>query len=198
MKLRSVDLPAILKHEPMPVPMPPAEMNGALRDGNKSMLAGILKESIVCPKNIDLLAESSCFIDGQALVNEIGKPEDDVTCGDLADTFVTAVLQTGSRHKRVDVVFDCYRDAPIKSKTRIRLTKTARPIRRVIENCDVPLPKSWSNFKVLPENKADLARSLSEALITNASPQKEIVVAGGFEDKLEVQSSVGSTDVANL
>ena len=196
---RSVDLPAILKHELMPVPVSLAEMNGALRDGNKSMLAGILTEGIVCPETIDLHAESACLIiDGQALVNEIGKPVDDVTFGDLADTFVTSVLQTGSRYQRVDVVFDRYRDASIKSKTRIRRTKTARPIRRVIENRDVPLPKSWSNFIALPENKADLARSLSEALIANAPPQKEIVVAGGFEDELKVQSSVGSTDVANL
>ena len=173
--------------------------NGALRDGNKSMLAGTLTEDIICPKTIDLHAESSCpIIDGQALVNEIGKPVDDVTFGDLADTFVTSVLQSGSRYQRVDVVFDRYRDASIKSKTRIRRTKTARPIRRVIENRDVPLPKSWSNFIALHENKADLARSLSEALIANAPPQKEIVVAGGFEDELEVQSSVGSTDVANL
>ena len=86
---RSVDLPAILKHEPMPVPVSLTEMNGALRDSNKSMLAGILTEGIVClcPKNIDLHAESSCLIDWKALVNEIGKPVDDVTCGDLADTF---------------------------------------------------------------------------------------------------------------
>ena len=79
---RSVDLPAILKHELMLVPVSLTEMNGALRDGNKSMLADILTEGIVCPKNINLHAESSCLIDGQAPVNEIGKPVDDVTCGD--------------------------------------------------------------------------------------------------------------------
>ena len=195
---RSVDLPALLKHELMPVPVSLAEMNGALRDGNKSLLAGILTEGIDCPKNIDLHESSCLIIDGQALVNEIGKPADDVTFGDLANTFVTSVLQIGTRYQRVDIVFDRYRDASIKSKTRIRRTKTARPIRRVIENRDVPLSKSWSNFIALPENKADLARSLSEELIANATPQKEIVVAGGFEDELEVQSSVRSTNVANL
>ena len=140
---RSVDLPTILKHGLMPVHVSLAEMNGALRTGNKSMLADVLTEGINCPETIDLHVESSCLIiDGQALVVGIGKPVDAVTFGDLGDTFVSYVLKAGSRYQRVDLVFNRYRDESIKSKTRVRRAKTARPIRRLVETRDVPLPKA--------------------------------------------------------
>ena len=42
---------------------------------------------------------------------------------------------------------------------------TAKPIRRVIESWDVPLPFDWYNFTALPENKADMAMFLSIELI---------------------------------
>jgi hypothetical protein len=53
-----------------------------------------------------------------------------------------------------------------------------------VEGRDVPLPKNWSNFLSLPENKADLARFLSNELLTGAPHNKEIIVAGGFAEKL--------------
>ena len=56
----------------------------------------------------------------------------------------------------------------------------------------------WQNFSALPENKADLARILSEQLITKTPPDREIVVAGGFADELEVHSSQISTDLSDL
>ncbi|CAB4044517.1 Hypothetical predicted protein, partial [Paramuricea clavata] len=77
----------------------------------------------------------------------------------------------------------------IKAGTRERRTRTIRPVRRVIENKNVPLPNSWSNFLALPENKANLAKFLSEHLIANAPQEKVIVVAGGFSDGKEAQLS---------
>ena len=53
----------------------------------------------------------------------------------------------------------------------------------------MPLPSSWPHFLALPENKAVLARFLSEHLITNAPPDKVIVVAGGFNDGEKAQCS---------
>jgi hypothetical protein len=50
----------------------------------------------------------------------------------------------------------------------------------------------------LPANKADLARFLSQELIDNAPPDKDIVVAGGFEDELQVKSSIETTDLVPL
>lgn len=196
---RSVDMQAVLKHELLPVPISLAEMNGTLRTGNKSVLADKLTEDIVCPEAIELHHSSSCLIiDGQALVVALGKPDKAVTFGDLADTYVRAVLKAGSNYQRIDIVFDRYRDETIKGATRTRRTKAAQPIRRVVEGRDVPLPKNWTHFLSLPENKIDLAHLLSEELCSQAPDDKEIVVAGGFKDELEVRSSKTTTDLTHL
>ena len=177
---RSVDLSSVLKHELLPVPVPLAEMNGTLRTGNMSELANVVTEDIYCPETIQLHATSSfLIIDGQALV-------------------VKTVLKAGSEYHRIDVVFDRYRDETNKGTTRTRRSKTARPIRRLVEGRDVPLPKNWSNFLSLADNKADLSHFLSEELCSQASVDKDIVVADGFRDELEVKSSTGATDLGPL
>ena len=51
-----------------------------------------------------------------------------------------------------------------------------------------------SNFLALPENKADLARFLSEHLTANAPANKVLVVAMGFNDKEKAQCSNEQTD----
>ena len=85
---RPVDLPAVLKHELLPVSVSLAEMNGTLRTGNKSVLADKLTEYIVCPEAIELHDSSSCLIIvGQAMVVALGKPDNALAFGDLADTY---------------------------------------------------------------------------------------------------------------
>ena len=167
---RSVDLSSVLKHELLPVPVSLAEMNGPLRTGNKSELANVVTEDIDCPETIQLDATSSfLIIDGQAL----GKPDVAVAFGYLADTYVKTVLKAGSGYHRIDVVFDRCRDETINGTTRTRRIKTARPIRRIVEGRDIPLPKNWSKFLSLADNKADLAHLLSEKLCSQAPVDKE-------------------------
>jgi len=196
---RPVHLQSVLKHELLPVPVSLAEMNGALRTGNKSLLANVITEDIDCPETIQIHDTSTCLIiDGQALVGALGKPDDAVTFGDLADTYVKTVLKAGSKYQRIDIVFDRYREETIKGTIRTWRSKAARPIRRLVEGRDVPLPNNWSNFLSLADNKADLAHFLSEELCSQAPKDKEIVVAGGFREELEVKSSKGTTDLTPL
>ena len=158
-----------------------------------------MTEDIDCPETIQLHAMSSfLIIDGQALVVALGKHDAAVTFGDLADTYVKTVLKAGSEYHRIDVVFDRYRDETIKGTTRTRRSKTARPIRRLVEGRDVPLPNNLSNFLSLADNKAYLAHFLSEELCSQAPMDKEIVVAGGFRDELEVKSSTGAINLGPL
>ena len=91
---RAIDLPAIMKYELMPVPLSIAEINGALRTGNKALLAEVLTAGICFPVAIDnLVPVSSCLIiDGQALIVALGKPSGVETFGDLADVFLGDVL----------------------------------------------------------------------------------------------------------
>ena len=145
---RSVDLSSVLKHELLPVPVSLAEMNGTLRTGNKSELANVVTEDIDCPETIQLHAKSSfLIIDGQALVVDLGMPDAAVTFGDLADTL-------------------------LKGTTRTRRSKTARPIRWIVEGRDVHLLKNWSNFLSLADNKADLAHFLSEEMCSQTPVDK--------------------------
>jgi len=117
----------VLKYELMPVPVRLAEMNGTFRTGQKSVLADLITSGIKCPKEIELQGSSCLLIDGLALVSAIGKPSGAQTFGDFADSFQTAVLQAGSRHQQIHVIFDRYREDSIKSGTRERHTKSTRP-----------------------------------------------------------------------
>ncbi len=51
---RTGDMPGILEHELMPVPLSISELNGTLRTGNKSILTDLLTEGIDCPEAIEL------------------------------------------------------------------------------------------------------------------------------------------------
>ena len=65
-------------------------------------LANVVTENIDCPETIQLHATSSFrIIDGHALVVALGKPDADVTRGDLADTYVKTVLKAGSEYHRM-------------------------------------------------------------------------------------------------
>ena len=58
---RPVDLISVLKHELLAVPLSVAEMNVAIRTGNKSVLADVITEGITCPETIEVDETSSCL-----------------------------------------------------------------------------------------------------------------------------------------
>ena len=196
---REVNLQAILKHELLPVPLSFIEINQTMRTGNKAILADVVTEKVKCPESITLQGHAALFIDGFALVAAIGKPERVKSFGEFADCYVDAVLRKGSGYKRIDVLFDRYWMHSIKATTRSRRTKnTARPVRRVIEGRDVPLPIKWQAFLALGENKADLARFLSDELIAQAPADTTIVVSGGCLNEEDVLCSDPCLDVSAL
>ena len=136
---------------------------------------------------------STLVVDGQALVMALGRPSECNTFDDFAAKFVKAVLVSGNDFDQVDVTFDRYREISIKCATRGHA-----PIQRVIEDGSASLPKSRCNFLALDENKADLARFLSEKLLTRASANKIIIVGGGFEEEGTVKCSCPNVDIRAL
>ena len=186
---RSVDLKQVLSHELLNVPISIAQTNGMLRSGNKAILQTVLKKDTECPPRVKLEKSSCLIIDGQATVMALGKPDAAITFGDYADQFVGHVLKTADAFHRVDVVFDRYQEFSIKTGTRIKRTKKLRPIRRLIENRDVQLPKQWPDYMASEENKAELSAFLSESLISDSTQDKIIVVAGGFEEPTMVKTN---------
>ena len=98
---RPVDLPSVLKHELLPMPLSIAEMNDTLRTGNKSVLVNVITAGINCPEAIELHEASSCnIIDGQAFVVALGKPDNASTFGHLTDTYFSTVLKASSKYQR--------------------------------------------------------------------------------------------------
>jgi hypothetical protein len=128
----------------------------------------------------------------------LGRPSGKKTFGEYADRFVAHILKAGREFDRIDVTFDQYRDTSIKAGTRDRRTKKSRPIRRLIEHKDVPLPNKWTDFLALPDNKRDLSIFLSNALIEAASDGKTLVVAGGFDVETTVKTNNPSLNTEML
>ena len=58
---RKVDFQNVLKYELMPVPVTLAEMNGTLRNGQKSVFADLITSGINYPSEIELQG-SSCLL----------------------------------------------------------------------------------------------------------------------------------------
>jgi hypothetical protein len=198
---RHVNLSEILCHELLPVPISLAETNGSLRTRDKSILTNVLISNIPTPPSLDnsmLGTDATLIIDGQALVQSLGKPKGLTTFGHLGDAFKTAALQGSALFKRIDIVFDRYYPSSIKAGKRKKRAQGTTPIRRVIEHRNVPLPSNWNNFIALSDNKADLARFLSEQLIILAPDDKIIVVAGGFNQEEMVASSDHDVDTKRL
>ena len=195
---RKVDLPNILSHELMAVPLAIADTNGKLRTGNKAGLMELLSSGNQHSQIMPVPGKSTLVIDGQALVMAIGRPAHCNTFNDLADTFTKAVLEFGRHFYRIDVAFDRYRETSIKQTARQKRSRGYAPIRRQIESGSVPLPRSWSNFLALQDNKADLAYFLSEKLLAEAPADKIIVVGGGFKEEDTVKCSRPNIDLTGL
>ena len=71
-------------------------------------------------------------------------------------------------------------------------TGKLRPIHKVINSPNVPLPQVWEQFMALDENKADLAEFLSHEMMlrTKSLPDNcHLVVGGGFPDPDNAQAN---------
>lgn len=113
--------------------------------------------------------------------------------------FVTSVLQIGAAFSRIDIIFDRYYvRLSIKSSTRKKRGKGAVPVRREIQDRSVPLPQKWDSFNTHAANKADIARFLSQQLLLKAPANKTIVVAKGFSDEEQVESSTPDVNTEEL
>ena len=103
-------------------------------------MAEALLEGINCPASIKSEGNSCLLIDAQAQVKKIGKPAEDKTFGDLGTILLTSVINLGSSYDEIHLVFDRYREVSIKEGTRAKRGRGIHPVRRVIEDPNVPLP----------------------------------------------------------
>ncbi|CAG9818890.1 unnamed protein product [Phaedon cochleariae] len=160
---REVDLNSILRHELCNVPISLALMNGDLRPAEKASIVKEITKNIDCPSSIAINKNSACLIiDGMAFVQALVRTLTGKYFSDIAGAFNKRIEAYSFQYNEVHVVFDRYRYLSVKADTRKHNGKGFAPVRRVIKNEGVPLPKDWSSFVALSGNKADLARFLSE------------------------------------
>jgi len=127
-----VDLGVIMQHELLPVPVSLANTDGTLRTGQKSIIAEFFTKDVLCPEKVN--STSTLIIDGQALVNALGKPANLSNFADLADKFVQSVYKMGKDLDRLDKVFVRYLNHSIKTGTRCKMKKGSHPIRKLVDS----------------------------------------------------------------
>ena len=192
---RTVEMGSILKHELSPVPLSLAKHGDDMNSTQKSELINVLADGIPIPSAIPEANMKTCvMIDGNGLIQALGKPHGCQTFGDYADVFLNNVTSHFRCHTtRVDVVFDHYTgQQSIKAVTRSKRVGKKRPIRKVIDGQNDPLPQVWSNVIASDENKANLARVLTEIIVTKGTdlPQQcELVTGGGFSCATHARST---------
>ena len=129
---RRVDLPRILSHELVSVPLAIADTNAQLRSGNKSVLIELLSGGMEDTRVTLVPGRSTLVVDGQALVMALGRPSVCNTFDDLADRCLKAFLACGKDYDRIDVEFDRYRETSMKCAIRKKRSRGHPPIQRVV------------------------------------------------------------------
>ena len=150
----------------------------------KSELVNVLTGGIHIPSVIPGANMKTCvLIDGHGLIQALGKPHGCQTFGDYTNVFMNNVTSHFRCHTtRVDELFYRYTgQRPIKIVTRPSRVGKKQPVRKVNDARNVPLPQVWSNFNASYENKANLARFLSEIIVARGTdlPQQYELVTGG-------------------
>ena len=191
---RKVNVSTLLTHELASVPLSLASFDGNLCPTDKAALSHILTDSFIHAELPSTFTNTSIVIDGMALVQAVSKPTTAKTLGDLANIFCKLVFKHFSGPcKRIDVIFDTYRQKTIKANTQQRRTSKNRKICRIIDFLSVQIPTSWSDFIGLSENKINLVKFLTRELLRqygDLTDGQELVIAGGSETPVLAVSSV--------
>ena len=130
---RGIDVKKLLCHELSPVPLSTANTAGNLRSADKAALGKIPEEDVSVETLPTTELKTCTIIDGQALVQAIGKPTGSKTFGDLSDAFSNVVYSHfRQRCSRVDVVFDRCREESIKSSIQAKQASPSRSTRDIL------------------------------------------------------------------
>lgn len=170
---RVMNLEKMLEHELQEYPLALVEPNGQLRSGNPLDINVLVKPQECCVAISNLKSESHLIVSGDAMFAAI--PKYLKTFNDLAESFRKDIDLLAKDFSRIDIVFNQKANL---LKSDICSRKTKMPIRRIIENGDVALPKQWQTFIALPENKEDLYKFLSSEMARTQFDGIDLVLAG--------------------
>lgn len=112
---RCMDMEKVLKYPLGPLPWSMANCDGSMRKTNKAALARHLEKQASSEENVTL--PSATIIDAMSLVQKL--EGDNRTFEELSDQLFNRALQSNPISKRVDVVFDIYKEPSIKQAERV-------------------------------------------------------------------------------
>ena len=102
------------------------------------------------------------------------------TFGDVITDMWSRFSYMGQNCRRIDIVFDCYRNDSIKSLERQRRSQSLDAVRMTISNMTQPLPSAseFKRFWSMPENKVGLEQFFISWLIENYHGEKPVYLGG--------------------
>lgn len=149
-EVRDLSMREVLSHPLGPIPWSLASIDGSLKKTTKASLAKDLQKDIPAVDNLP--SDNTCIIDGMAMVQKL-KPGI-TTFKEVANILLAMALREGVSSKRVDVVFDDYRETSIKNPEREkRGAENENCYRDIRPEHKVP---QWKKFLANPENKKQL------------------------------------------
>ncbi|XP_065900210.1 uncharacterized protein [Dysidea avara] len=166
---RNLKMEDILSHPLGPLPWALSTPDGLLRKTNKAALATSLQSNVApieqLPDNFALI------IDGMSLVQKVKGEQ--TTFGDVATAVLQMVLREGKHNKRIDVVFDTYKENSIKNSERLlRGEETSHQFQSI---ASTQIVRQWRNFLSRTTNKTSLIAFLvSEWKSTQHREQLEL------------------------
>ena len=147
---RQLHMRDVLCHPLGPIPWALSTVDGSLQKTSKAALARELQKNV--PAAEEIPQPSVCIIDGMVLVQRL--KGDHKKFSDVADSSFGMVLHEGASSKRIDVVFDVYRENSIKNTEREhRGAEYGNEFRNLEPDHKV---QQWRNFLLNPQNKKAL------------------------------------------
>ena len=144
---RKPQMREVLSHPLGPFPWALSSADGSLRKTNKAALAKELQKSV--PFADVIPQPSACMIDAMALVQRL--KGDHKTFSAVAKSLLCLVLHEGSNSKRIDVIFDVYKENSIKNAEREkRAAEFGNEFRNIQSEHKV---QQWRKFLLNAKNK---------------------------------------------
>ena len=184
---RDLDMKEVLARRLGPIPWALATPESTLRKTMKSSLSKKLRKDVSPEESIPY--NSACIIDGMALVQKIDA--NNLTFADVSNTVLKMVLREGAASKRIDVVFDVYREQSIKDAERVnRGSATGTTFKAIAPGHKI---KQWRKLLCSSDSKNKLIQFLDWSVPMQReklSNKSLYVTAGERCTKLSLKSAV--------
>lgn len=165
---RDGNMAEFFSHENQPWPPSLADV-GEMRRGQKADLVKCL-EALQCNKTSETPTVDAIVLDG-AVITQMLNPGTARTFQDYAVTiFNPFIIKKLERAKRVDIIWDVYKDDSLKAGTREKRGKGTR--RKVLPS--TVIPSNWQSFLRVDQNKVELFHMLAGQLTSLQVEGKEI------------------------